>query len=115
MFKINQTNVTIMVSNMDKAIEFYQNIGLTLKNRWGDHYAMVETTGLTIGIHPADKELAASDKISIGFMVDDIKDAKEVLDKHTIKYEEENGKSGKYLNFSDLDGTALYFTQPSWG
>lgn len=114
MFKITQTNVTIMVKSMDKSIQFYENIGLTLKNRWGDHYAMMETTGITIGLHPTNKTTNSSGDVSVGFMIDDINDAKTLLDNHAINYNAEDGKSGKYLHFKDLDGTILYFTQPSW-
>jgi len=39
---------------MDAAIRFYEQIGLTLKQRWENHYAMVTTEGITIGLHPAD-------------------------------------------------------------
>lgn len=114
MVKITETNVTIMVKNLDQAIQFYENIGLTLKNRWGSHYAMVETTGITIGLHPTEKEFNSSGDASIGFMIEDINDAKSLLDKHSVKYTAEDGKSGKYIHFTDLDGTILYFTQPSW-
>jgi len=103
-----------MVKSMDKAIQFYESIGLTLKNRWGDHYAMMETTGLTIGLHPTDKTDNSSGDVSIGFMIEDINEAKALLDKLAVKYKAEDGKSGKYVHFSDLDGTILYFTQPSW-
>jgi predicted enzyme related to lactoylglutathione lyase len=37
MINISETNVTIMVSDMDKAIKFYETIGLTLKQRWDNH------------------------------------------------------------------------------
>jgi|GEM_PF-1883513 catechol 2,3-dioxygenase-like lactoylglutathione lyase family enzyme len=114
MLKITETNVTIMVADLDKAIKFYENIGLKLKQRWESHYAMIETKGLTIGLHPSDGKAKASEKVSIGFMVNEIKDAKVVLDKHKISYKEEDGKSGIYLHFYDLDGTLLYFTQPKW-
>jgi predicted enzyme related to lactoylglutathione lyase len=114
MIKINGTNVTIMVMNMDKAISFYESIGLKLQNRWGDHYAMMTTTSLTIGLHPAEKEIPASSKISIGFMVDQADEAKELLEKNNIPYKHFDDKSGVYLNFNDPDGTTLYFTQPKW-
>jgi predicted enzyme related to lactoylglutathione lyase len=114
MLKITQTNVTIMVKSMDNAIRFYENIGIILKNRWGDHYAMVETAGLTIGLHPSNGEVRTSGSASIGFMIDDITNAKTLLDKHAISYKAEDGKSGKYVHFKDLDGTILYLTQPSW-
>src|SRR2546423_13918102 len=111
MLKINVTNVTIMVEDMDRAINFYQSIGLTLKQRWENHYAMLSSAGLTIGIHPGGQGMKAGEKISIGFMLDDIKTAKQVLDDNNITYKEDNGKSGMYLHFTDPDGTILYFSQ----
>ncbi len=114
MIKIASTNVTIMVKDMDKAISFYESIGLTLKQRWGDNYAMVETTGLTIGIHPGGDDHSGSGTISIGFMIDDINEAKALLEKNNITATFDEGKSGTYLNFKDPDGTALYFVQPKW-
>ncbi|HSY76672.1 MAG TPA: VOC family protein [Bacteroidia bacterium] len=114
MLKITETNVTLMVMNLDKSIHFYESIGLKLKQRWDNHYAMIETTGLTIGLHPSEKPVKPSTQMSIGFMVDDIKEAKTILDKNKTTYSEDDGKSGIYLHFQDLDGTALYFTQPKW-
>ncbi|HWY98775.1 MAG TPA: VOC family protein [Bacteroidia bacterium] len=114
MLKITETNVTLMVMNLDKSIHFYESIGLKLKQRWENHYAMIETTGLTIGLHPSEKPVKPSTQMSIGFMVDDIKEAKAILVKNKIVYSEDDGKSGIYLHFQDLDGTALYFTQPKW-
>jgi catechol 2,3-dioxygenase-like lactoylglutathione lyase family enzyme len=111
---ITGSNVTIMVNNMDKAIQFYENIGLKLQQRWGDHYAMVGTEGVTLGIHPSKEEKNNSGTVSIGFMVKDIKNASDLLDKHKISYEKVNDKSGIYVNFKDEDGTVLYFTQPNW-
>ncbi|MGP8217056.1 MAG: VOC family protein [Bacteroidia bacterium] len=114
MIKITETNVTLMVTNLEKAIKFYESIGLKLKQRWENHYAMMETTGLTIGLHPTDKPVKPSTQTSIGFMVNDINDARKILSKQAIKHTDEDGKSGIYLHFTDPDGTALYFTQPKW-
>ncbi|MFI5221728.1 MAG: VOC family protein [Bacteroidia bacterium] len=114
MLKITESNVTIMVKNMDKAISFYQSIGLTLKNRWDDHYAMLTTTDITIGLHPGGDKKSGSGSVSIGFMVDKIAPAKKLLSKNNIPYKEDEGKSGIYLHFRDLDGTVLYFTEPKW-
>ena len=48
-------NATVMVSNMDRAVEFYtRTLGLKLSSRFGDEWAEVEAgPGLTIGLHPA--------------------------------------------------------------
>lgn len=116
MLKINSTNVTIMVKDMDRSIQFYESIGLTLKQRWDNHYAMVETAGLTIGIHPGGDDNSNSGSISIGFMIEDINEAKTLLEKNILSADAaiDDGKSGIYINFKDPDGTALYFVQPKW-
>jgi predicted enzyme related to lactoylglutathione lyase len=114
MIKITETNVTIMVRDFNKAISFYENIGFEIKNRWEDHYAMLTTTGLTIGIHPSTGEQKGSGNMSIGLMVENIEDAKVLLDKNKIRYEMHDDKSGIYLNFTDPDQTIIYFTQPKW-
>jgi catechol 2,3-dioxygenase-like lactoylglutathione lyase family enzyme len=113
--KINESNVTIMVADMNRSIEFYKSIGFELKNRWEDHYAMLSTTGITIGLHPGKEPGSHSDdNISIGLMVDKASEAKELLEEHNIPFKLEDGKSGIYLHFSDPDGTTLYFTEPRW-
>jgi predicted enzyme related to lactoylglutathione lyase len=111
--KISESNVTIMVKDMDSTIRFYENIGLTLKQRWENHYAMLSAEGITIGVHPGG-ENTGSGSVSVGFMVDDIKDAKALLDGHKISYKEDAGKSGHYLHFTDPDNTVLYFVEPAW-
>jgi len=114
MIKITETNVTIMVQDMNKSISFYENLGFEIKNRWGDHYAMLTTTGLTLGIHPAKEPSTGSGNVSIGLMVDDANEAKVLLEKNNIRFEHHDDKSGIYLNFKDPDGTVVYYTQPKW-
>ncbi len=111
---INESNVTIMVQNMDNAINFYKSIGLTLKNRWENHYAMMTATGITLGLHPADGSSQGSGSVSIGFMIKSFDEAKSLLEDKGIVYTSDDGKSGRYLHFKDPDDTLLYFVQPSW-
>lgn len=112
--QINDSNVTLMVNDMDIAVNFYQNIGLELKQRWENHYAMLTAGNMTIGLHPADGGTTGSGAASVGFFIDDIAEAKAMLDKHNISYKEDDGKSGHYLNFRDTDGNNLYFVKPGW-
>ncbi len=44
---------TIFVTDMDRAVRFYtETLGLGLKYRAGDHFAMIDAGGgLTIGLH----------------------------------------------------------------
>jgi catechol 2,3-dioxygenase-like lactoylglutathione lyase family enzyme len=113
--KINESNVTIMVTDMNKSIDFYKSIGFELKNRWEDHYAMLTATGITIGLHPGrEKDSEPNENISIGLMVDKASEARELLEKNKIAFKLEDGKSGIYLHFKDPDGTIIYFTEPKW-
>ena len=66
---ISGGNATVYVSNMDAAVQFYtETLGLTLTNRFGNHWATLETgtcywthgeAGLTIGLHPASPKRPA--------------------------------------------------------
>src|SRR3954447_21843027 len=66
-------NVTVYVSNMDRAVRFYtEALGLKLAYRFGDHWASVEVgKGLTIGLHPvpADSPAGRRGSMSIGLEV----------------------------------------------
>ena len=114
--QLTGSNVTIMVKDMDKSISFYESIGLKLKQRWGDNYAMIDGPGITIGIHPGGNDESGSGDLSIGFMTDSFEEAKALLVKNKIEItmEEDDGKSGNYLHFKDPDGTVLYFVKPKW-
>lgn len=111
MTKIKGTNVTIMVKDMDTSISFYESIGLTLKTRWGDYYAMVTAEGITLGIHPARDNELSSGTVSIGFMIEKIEEATEMLKEKNIEYATGEDPGGLYLYFRDPDGTQLYFIQ----
>jgi predicted lactoylglutathione lyase len=88
---INESNMTIMVKNLGESIKFYKSIGLTLKNRWKNDYAMVESTGITIGLHPTNKKKLDSGSVSIGFMVDSLTEAMSMLEKNHITCRFEDG------------------------
>ena len=69
--------ITIMVSDMDRAINFYtKTLGLKLENGYGNHWAEVGGPGTTIGLHPvkSKKEIKAG-SLSIGFSVKNLEKA----------------------------------------
>jgi catechol 2,3-dioxygenase-like lactoylglutathione lyase family enzyme len=114
MIKITESNVTVMVKNMDASVKFYGALGLTMKNRWGDHYAQMAAADIIIGLHPQKEELPANTKISIGFMIQDINEAKKLLTDMKVPFKFSEAKEGDYLHFNDPDGNFLYYSQPKW-
>ena len=112
---IKDSNVTIMVKDMDKSVSFYQSLGFAIKNRWGNHYAQLSAPGVVIGLHPTEKSIASgSGSISIGFTTDHFEEAKSLLTDLSIPAESREEEGGQFLHFTDPDGTQLYFIKPKW-
>jgi catechol 2,3-dioxygenase-like lactoylglutathione lyase family enzyme len=115
-------NVTVQVSNMDRAVHFYTEVlGLRLAYRFGDHWAAVELgKGLTIGLHPGSPERASGGRpsMSIGLELSgvSIQDAVRELEGKGVKFEGtvNEGKSGSFIGFTDPDGNSLYLAQLNW-
>ena len=113
---IKDSNLTLMVKDMDRSISFYQSLGLKIKNRWGNHYAQLTAPGLTIGLHPANADTSPGPgNMSIGFTVDNIEEAGSFLQSLAIDAQSRTEEGGQFLHFTDPDGTVLYFIKPKWG
>ena len=73
---LREGNVIVMVSEMNSAIQFYvEKLGLTLKVRYSDQFAQVVAPGLTIALHPADRQgrrSGRSEGLSIGLRVNNL-------------------------------------------
>ena len=113
---IKESNITINVKDLDKSISFYESIGLTAINRWGNYYAQLTAPGVVIGLHPSsDTNLKGnSGNASIGFTADDFEEAKSLLQELSIKTTDREEEGGQFIHFNDPDGTALYFIKPKW-
>ena len=113
---IKDSNVTIMIKDMDASISFYESIGLTVKSRWANHYAQLTAPGIVIGLHPTDQSnlLKGSGNISIGFTTDNFEENKSELEKLSIKVIARDEEGGQFLHFDDPDGTSLYFIKSKW-
>ena len=113
---IKEANLTINVKDLDRSVAFYQALGLTLKNRWKNHYAQLIAPGITIGLHPANENAqpSGSGNTSIGFTASSLEEARSVLQKMEITLQERIEAGGKFIHFQDPDGTALYFIEPKW-
>jgi catechol 2,3-dioxygenase-like lactoylglutathione lyase family enzyme len=111
---ITNANVTINVKDLDASISFYESIGLTVRNRWGNYYAQLVAPGITIGLHPSNNLPGNSGNASIGFTADNFDDARSLLEQLAIKTTARQEEGGAFLLFNDPDGTALYFIKPKW-
>jgi catechol 2,3-dioxygenase-like lactoylglutathione lyase family enzyme len=117
MFTVKETNVTIMVNDMDASVNFYEQLGLTVKNRWDNHYAQLAGEGIIVGLHPSHGETKGSGNVSIGFIVDKLDEVQTHLDSKRITYKlSSEDKSGLFAYVQDPDGTEIFFMQPamSW-
>ena len=116
MFKTS--NVTILVSDMNKTIRFYtEALGLKLVSNYGGEFAVIESNGLRIGLHPGKKGSdTLSRDLSLGFQVDDLTSAKKTLESRGVTFEKRVQDRGAVIEyFNDPDGTPLYLIELKWG
>ena len=109
-------NVTVMVSDMDRSIKFYtQTLGLKLKVRYGNEFAVVETRGLSIGLHPASAHIPAGRQgsVSIGFGVSKIEPVMQELQKRGVVFLPHISEDTqvRLAFFHDPDNTPMYLAQ----
>ena len=124
---ISGGNATVYVSDMDAAVRFYsETLGLTLTNRFGNHWATLEAdpcyysekgAGLTIGLHPSSSKHADPGTAGgVGFGLETYEPAERVLARlqdngvritsEIIRY---NG--GNCFQLLDLDGLPTYVNE----
>jgi catechol 2,3-dioxygenase-like lactoylglutathione lyase family enzyme len=109
-------NVTIMVSEMERAVRFYRDVlGLSLTFRAGDEWAQFTAPGLTIGLHPrgAAPPAGAAGGVSLGFEVDHLATAMAALQAKGVHFDPEikDDHGIRIASFADPDGTPLYLAQ----
>ena len=116
-------NATVYVSNMDRAVAFYTGaLGLSLKARFGDHWAEVQAGQFTIGLHPKSEKQpvpGTAGSIQIGLSIDQpIESAVAELQAAGASHlhEIQRGPGGNFVHFTDPDGNTLYLWEaPKWG
>ena len=112
----NACFVTIMVSDMSRSIEFYtQRLGLKLKTRYGDEFAIVEGPGVTIGLHPTKEGGAAPGSVSIGLGVDDVEVGRNQLRDRGVAFNGDivSDPPMRFAFLKDPDGVELYLAEQS--
>ena len=82
----SESQITLMVPDLDEAVGFYTTtLGLRLKARYGNEFAVLEAPGLTIGLHPQTKQ-SASPSMSIGLGVESLEVAMQRLSARGVKF-----------------------------
>ena len=115
MFK--EGNVTVLVSDMDRAVRFYtEALGLSVALRHGDDWAQVEAPGLSIGLHPVGEGMAKPSvvgSLSIGFTVEQLETAMGTLKQRGVEFAPQIRDDGpvRLAFFADPDGTPLYLCE----
>jgi catechol 2,3-dioxygenase-like lactoylglutathione lyase family enzyme len=114
-------NVTVYVSDMDRAVAFYvETLGLKLQQRFDEHWAEIRVgSDLVIGLHPKSENAPAPGSrgaISIGFTVDEpLEEMVQRLASQGVRFKGpivRDEKAGIALAFfGDQDGNDLYFCQ----
>ncbi len=113
---INSGNVTVMVSDLDKAVNFYTKVlGLKLELYAKGNWATIIAPGITIGLHPASKygpQPGKSESLSIGLEVEDLPKEMEKLKAKGIEFGDVmDDKEVKLAFFKDQDNNPLYLAQ----
>ena len=107
--------VTVMVDDLDRAVDFYSGLlGLYEDLRYGENWAEMTTPGLTIGLHPKRPGAHPAPKennLSIGFEVKDIKQTSKELEAKGIEFHYQENEINFLAFFKDPDGTPLYLIQ----
>jgi catechol 2,3-dioxygenase-like lactoylglutathione lyase family enzyme len=114
--KIKEANVTIMVTDMKRSIDFYVEVlGLELKANYSDQYAQVASPGVMIGLHPTtrgDLHPAGSGNISVGFGVESLSSAMADLKAKGVAFSRVvEDRPTKLAFFADPDGNPLYLSE----
>lgn len=108
---IQRALVTVMVEDLNRALEFYTSLlGFKQNERFENHWAEIEAPGLIIGLHPTHKPVAKGDNMQIGLRVDDIELFAKKLTDRGVEVTDNSESRVRLIHFRDPDGNMLYLT-----
>ncbi len=111
-------DVTVTVSDLDRAVDFYENVlGLQKKYQYRD-YAGFDCGGVEIGLKTWGKlEKPRAGEPGIDFLVDDVDASYRVLAEKGVTFIEgpkDTQWGSRIAAFTDPDGNSLQITQINW-
>lgn len=111
-------DVTLPVSDLEKAVDFYQNVlGFSLKYHYSGDYAGFDCGGVEIGLAPAAMIKADEAGICLDFLVRDIDQVCQTLSGRGVGFIKEPHNTlwgGRIALFTDPDGNRLQLVQVNW-
>ncbi len=113
--QFNHAFVTIHVTDIQRSIDFYTTkLGLKLKTRYGNEFAVVEAPGLAIGLHPCT-DTTPPGAVSIGFGVDDVEESRKQLQDRDIATDGDvvEDPPMRFVFLKDPDSVQLYLAEQS--
>ncbi len=113
----SESQITLMVPDMDEAVRFYTAmLGLRLKKRYGNEFAVVEAPGLTIGLHPQPTaQSPQAPAMSIGLGVESLETAMGQLSARGVSFigAMREDPPIRVAYFAGPGGTPLYLCEQS--
>ena len=101
-----------MVSDISQAIGFYvETLGLTLLNRYGEHYAELDANGFMIALHPLTGSVTYGNNASIGLGVFHFDQTIKDLESKGVIFKMETGGYIRQAHFKDPDGNQLFLAE----
>ncbi|MGO9933759.1 MAG: VOC family protein [Steroidobacteraceae bacterium] len=115
--KYSESQVTLMVPDIDASVRFYtETLGLRLKTRYGNEFAVIEAPGLTIGLHPLPSAQApAAHSMSIGLGVESLEATMKELSARGVRFIGAIVEDPpiRVVYFAGPGGTPLYLCEQS--
>jgi catechol 2,3-dioxygenase-like lactoylglutathione lyase family enzyme len=109
--------VTLYVSDLKRAIEFYEKaLGLTKKYEYSS-YAGFQCGGVEIGLIPRERVEICANAPTVEFIIDDVGQFYETLKKKGINIVDpphDEAWGGRQMSFKDPDGNLLETVQINW-
>jgi catechol 2,3-dioxygenase-like lactoylglutathione lyase family enzyme len=113
----SESQVTLIVPDMEAAVRFYTTtLGLRLKARYGNEFAVVEAPGLTIGLHPQPTAHSPqAQPISVGLGVESLEAAMTELSARGVSFigAIREDPPIRIAYFTGPGGTPLYLCEQS--
>lgn len=111
-------DVTLTVSDLERAVDFYENIlGLSKKYHFPNDYAGFDCGGVEIGLAPGTPPGEGEGMPCVDFLVGDIDEVYRTLSEQGVRFIKEPHDTlwgGRIALFVDPDGNRLQLVQIDW-